>query len=127
MRYSRTWRVAKFAVWVAIGITALGLLVATLWNNLVPELFGGPMINFWQALGLLVLMRLLFMGFRPRWSQYSDHAGHWQKRWEEKMAALTPEQREKIKQAYAQRCAGKLCNWQLTRTKQAQPTHETVS
>ena len=80
MRYTRTWRIAKFAAWAALAIAALGLLVTTLWNSLIPELFGGPAITFWQALGLLVLMRVLFMGLRPRWGYRGGPAGNWQKK-----------------------------------------------
>jgi hypothetical protein len=33
-----------------------------LWNALLPELFGWRQVTFWQALGLLVLCRILFGG-----------------------------------------------------------------
>ena len=31
-----------------------------LWNWLLPDLFGAPMINYWQALGIMVLAKLIF-------------------------------------------------------------------
>ena len=43
-----------------VGIT--GLLTVGLWNLLLPSIFGLPAISFWQALGLLLLSRLLFGG-----------------------------------------------------------------
>lgn len=60
------------AKWVAIGVAAIagatvfvvlgGKVVQLLWNWLLPPLFGFPMVSFWQALGLLVLSRILFGG-----------------------------------------------------------------
>jgi hypothetical protein len=47
------------AVFASIG----GALVMLLWNWLAPALFGLRLINFWQALGLLALCRILFGGF----------------------------------------------------------------
>jgi hypothetical protein len=40
-----------------------GEAVKLLWNRLLPPLFGWPAVTFWQALGLLVLSRILFGGF----------------------------------------------------------------
>lgn len=37
-----------------------GELVKYLWNWLAPALFGGHAIGFWQALGLLLICRILF-------------------------------------------------------------------
>ena len=55
---------------ILFGIVFLGvvtLVTAGLWNALMPAIFGLGTITFWQALGLLVLSRLLFgFGFgRP--------------------------------------------------------------
>ena len=40
-----------------------GEVVMHLWNWLLPELFGWHQVTFWEALGLLVLCRILFGGF----------------------------------------------------------------
>ena len=45
---------------VAAGFSAVTML---LWNWLMPAIFGLGVISFWQALGILVLCRLLFGGF----------------------------------------------------------------
>ncbi|MDR3302352.1 MAG: hypothetical protein LBT01_07485 [Spirochaetaceae bacterium] len=47
------------ALAVAGGFAAL---VMVLWNGLLPELFGLPPLNYWQALGILALCRILFSG-----------------------------------------------------------------
>ena len=69
-------RALKFVVIVAIVLAVMSFIAMNLWNWLVPALFTGPQINFWQALGLLALSRLLFGGFRPRGPFGHGHFGH---------------------------------------------------
>ncbi len=48
---------------LAIGLFALyGWVVMQLWNWLMPSLFHLGTMDFWQALGLPLLIMLLFMG-----------------------------------------------------------------
>ena len=69
-------RWGKIIMLVALGVAALGWLVMTLWNWLMPALFdGGKEINYAQAMGILLLSRILFGGFRGhgahgRWHRY---------------------------------------------------------
>ena len=58
---------------------AVGLLVVTFsmqlaWNFVVPALFGLAPVTFWQALGLMVLMRLM-AGVLGLTRRQSKHAG----------------------------------------------------
>jgi hypothetical protein len=65
-----------------------------LWNWLVPVLFNGPVISFWQTLGLLVLSKILFSGFGGK-----GHAPHrWRGHWKEKWQNMSAEDRERFKQ-----------------------------
>ncbi|MFC5410055.1 HMG-box domain-containing protein [Larkinella bovis] len=85
-------------------VALAGFVVMHLWNWLVPVLFAGPVISFGQALGLLLLSRIL-VGFRgggwrgPGWGR-SGHPGH--PYWREKLSArwqdMTPEERQQFKQ-----------------------------
>jgi hypothetical protein len=70
-----------------------------LWNHLVPDLFRGPEITYLQALGLLVLAKLLFgCGFR----KFGGHHPHaWRRHW---LSHLSPEEREKFREKLARRC-----------------------
>lgn len=38
----------------------VGYIVMRLWNWLMPELFGLPMIGYWQAVGVLILAKIIF-------------------------------------------------------------------
>ncbi|MBK7650957.1 MAG: hypothetical protein IPJ20_09725 [Flammeovirgaceae bacterium] len=53
-------KMVMFAV-VAVCI-AFGVVMGTmyLWNWVIPEVFNGPVINFWQTLGLLALSKIFF-------------------------------------------------------------------
>jgi hypothetical protein len=75
-------------------VIALGAVTMGLWNWLVPELFAGPTITFWQALGLFILSKILFGGFGKGGSHRS---GPWKNYWKEKWSGMTPEERETFK------------------------------
>ena len=49
--------VAAFAI-VAVFIFILAYPAMLLWNALIPELFKGPYLSFWQTFGLIVLFRI---------------------------------------------------------------------
>jgi hypothetical protein len=73
---------------VLVGIAVLGWMVMALWNWVVPALFiGGRSIDYLHAMGLLILSRILFGGFRGRGGCHGHR--HW-RRWER----MTPEERE---------------------------------
>jgi len=101
----------KFCLFVAFMGLLVGFLVMTLWNNLIPAIFQSPVITFWQALGLLVLSRLLFTGFFRPFGWAANRSSSWRRRWEKKMESLSPEEREKIRQAYERRCGGSFRAW----------------
>jgi len=70
-----------------------GQIVRLLWNWLLPPLFGWHTITFWQALGLLVLCRVLFGGLGLGGSAGSNI----RRRVAERMERMTPEERERFR------------------------------
>lgn len=56
------WKKAAFMIPVFIigAIMLVGLVVMLLWNGIMPEVFGLGIITIWQALGLIILGRILF-------------------------------------------------------------------
>lgn len=48
------------ALYVAVMAIFAAWPIQLLWNWLVPTLFGGPIVTFWQAFGLMALSGLLF-------------------------------------------------------------------
>jgi hypothetical protein len=99
MRRNRFVRGARFILFAIVAATALSFVVMSLWNWLMPALFGLHLISFGQALGLLVLSRLLLGGFRSRWG-----GGHWRGRMMERWAQMTPEERDKFRAGMQGRC-----------------------
>jgi len=81
----------------------IGTAVMWLWNILVPELFHGPTITYWQAIGLLVLSRILVGSF-GKGHRYSNKR-RWG-RWKEKMESMNPEERAKLRELWKKRCCG---------------------
>src|SRR4051812_40307973 len=98
----RYWmlRGLKFALFAAVVVAALSLAVMCLWNWLMPALFNGHAIGFWEAMRLLVLSKILFGGFRGRFGG----SGHWRRRMMERWAQMTPEEREKFREGMRSRC-----------------------
>jgi hypothetical protein len=90
----------RFALFGALAIAVVSFVFMSLWNWLTPPLFGWRAITIWQALGLLVLSRFLFGGFRGR----MGYGGPWRRRMAERWEQMTPEEREKFRQGMRGRC-----------------------
>ena len=54
MKNNRVLRGLKFVLFAIVFAAVFGLVVMSLWNWLMPALFGWHVITYWQALGLLV-------------------------------------------------------------------------
>ena len=103
MRGPIRWVVKGMAfVVVMLGVVAaMGFVAMSLWNALVPALFHGPALEYWQALGLLILCRLLFGGVRGRGGWH----GHWRQRmWRERWERMSPEERAQLRERFGHRC-----------------------
>jgi hypothetical protein len=106
-------RGVKILACVALGILAIfliGYVTMSLWNWLVPALFNGPVLTFWQALGLLFLSKILFGGFGGKrgWSNHPARQAQWKARFFNKFSSMTPEERELVKQKMKE----KWCHWE---------------
>ncbi len=97
--------VLKFLAFAILGVAVLGFVVMELWNALVPALFNGPLIGFWQAAGLLLLSHILLRGWSPCRSSHRWRQDRWRHKFEEKLASLSPEEREKMKEEWRNRCS----------------------
>jgi hypothetical protein len=72
---------------IAAGFSAAVML---LWNWLMPAIFSLGMINFWQALGMLILSRILFGSYGMY--RMHDRKNFIRKKWMQ----MTPEQRQEF-------------------------------
>jgi Ca2+/H+ antiporter, TMEM165/GDT1 family len=102
----RNWG-KRIAIMIGIGVIAIFVfssIVMLLWNNVLTSVLHLSAISFWQALGILVLSKILFSGF-GRGGGYRGHfwrRGMMQRKWE----SMTPEEREQFKENLRNRCGG---------------------
>lgn len=87
-----------------VAILVFGLVVMSLWNAILPAVLGVKAISFMQALGILLLSKILFGGFGG-----GRHRGGWRNKgkWMEmkdKFSQMTPEEREKFKAEWKNKC-----------------------
>jgi len=80
----------KILKYVGFGILGLGFIAGaifvtmSLWNWLVPELFNGPVIGYWQTAGLFILSKILFAGLSPKHHHDYKRDNVWRRKYMEK-------------------------------------------
>jgi hypothetical protein len=86
MWYRWFYRAPLFLILGGALILLVGYVVMLLWNALIPALFQGPVVTFWQAVGIMVLLKILFHNHHySRWHGHGWHR-HWKHRFETKLA-----------------------------------------
>lgn len=109
-----------FPFFAGIAALVLGGLVMLLWNAILPALLDISPIRYWQAVGLLLLCRILFgnfggrMGGGPgRWNRnlQNDEPGSEDNKqpfgggpWRGKWMNMTSEERLKFREEMRRRC-----------------------
>ena len=88
---------------VIAAILVFGFVVMSLWNAILPAVLGVKAISFIQALGILLLSKILFGGFGR--GGFRRGPGHeWKQQMQEKWSVMSPEEREKFKAEWKNRC-----------------------
>jgi uncharacterized membrane protein len=85
---------------VVVAFVVFGFVTMQLWNWLMPAIFGSRTISFLQAIGLVLLSKILLGGFRPPWAGRRHWRQHMAERWER----MTPEERERFQAGMRGRC-----------------------
>ena len=101
----RPWKFLLIPFGIAGMVLLLGGTVQYLWNYILPPVIGVGALTFWQAVGLLVLCRLLFGGFG------GGRRGGWDGRrrggppaMRERWMNMNEEERARFKEEWRQRC-----------------------
>jgi hypothetical protein len=94
-RGNRFFKVLNIVVMVVVAITVVSFVTMHLWNWLMPAVFGLRTISWAQALGLLLLGKLLFGGFHKHGGCGRGRA--WKRGMQEKWAQMSPEERERFR------------------------------
>ena len=88
---------------ILAAVALLGLIVMQLWNNILPAVTGVKALSYWQAVGLLLLCKLLFGSFRPGSPGFRRGGeGHWRN----KLMNMSEEERVKFKEEWRARRFG---------------------
>jgi hypothetical protein len=91
---------------ILLGIAAIALfsfIVMSLWNAILVPVLHISAVSFWQALGILVLSKILFGGFRGR-GRWGGGGHHWNQEMKQKWQNMSPEEREQMKQQWRDKC-----------------------
>lgn len=104
------WIFKKVLMVLLFGTAAIflfGFIVMNLWNAILPAVLHVGVISFWQALGILILCKILFGGFHggrgrgPRgWGD--KMRGNMREKW----MNMSDQEREQFRQQWKNRCAG---------------------
>ncbi len=98
----RTKRFVFIPIAIVAGVALFSWVVMLLWNGILPAILGISAITYCQALGILVLSKILFGGFRcgHGHGKFHQHASEMHSRW----LHMSPEEREKMKTEWKGQC-----------------------
>ena len=98
------------AVMILVFCTAFVMLfsyiVMRLWNGILPDVIGVKVISFWQAMGILVLSKILFSGFGGFAQKKEQFRNRFRQKMLDKWEHMTPEEKQKFKDEWKNRCRG---------------------
>ncbi len=91
-----------FFLFMLLALFATSGVVMYLWNAVLPVVTGVRMINYWQAMGLLVLSRILFghfsFGGKSRRPDFNSS------RFREKLMDMSEHEKYRFKEEWEKRC-----------------------
>ena len=79
----------KILKYVGFGILGLIFIFGSiwvtmlLWNSLIPSLFQGPVLGYWQTAGLFILSKILLTGLSPSGGGHKPKR-EWHRKYHEK-------------------------------------------
>lgn len=100
-----------FLTFFIAAILLFGFIVMGLWNAILPLVLGVKTISFWQALGILILSKILFGGFGGRGWRGSPE---WKQKMKQRFENMSAEEREQFKAEWKNRCGGRWGRFEKT-------------
>ena len=90
-----------FPLFIVLALLAFSFAVYWLWNNVLVAVVSVKPVTYWQAMGLLILCRILLGGFRagPRAGGPSQGGPAWREKWQQ----MSDEDRAKFKNEWRRR------------------------
>lgn len=93
----KTLKVLKYIGFGILGVAFVFLViwvVMVLWNWLIPSLFNGPVLTYWQTAGLFLLSKILLTGIAPRGGHDKSHNKDWRKKYQGKYGSWCEDAKE---------------------------------
>ena len=104
MNYRRRRRFFFFPLIPIAAALLFGLIVMLLWNAILPQVTNAPPLGYWQAVGLLVLCRILFGNFRGRPQFGPGREWRGGPPWRSKWMNMSDEEKAKFREEWRKRC-----------------------
>ena len=99
----KRWFLIPLVVIAAIFI--MGAVVMYLWNAIIPHVFTSVgSLSYCQAIGILILSKILFGGFRKGGGSHGGWRRDRGRQWKEKWMSMSEEERAKFKEEWKSRC-----------------------
>lgn len=105
MKQQKMKRKLSYAIFYLLVFILLGFAVMFLWNYFLPRIFRVTEINYWQALGLMLLCRILFGTFNFRWPY--GKRGESSRFLKHKLMSMDESDRAAFKEEWRKRCEQK--------------------
>ena len=100
--YNRRKRFLWIPFFVLLSGALLSLAVMWLWNHVLTEVVPVKTITFWQALGLMLLSRLLFGNWPGRGGRWGGGGPAWKAKWQQ----MTDEEKARFRDQWHRRRGG---------------------
>jgi len=103
--YQYNWRKRRF-FFIPIflfGLFAMSAIVMILWNAIIPAVSGILPLSYWQAMGVLILCRILFSGFKFR-GNHGHRPPFMHPSLRNRLMEMTDEERAQFKNQWRERC-----------------------
>ena len=85
------------------GLFAMSAIVMLLWNAVLPKVTGALPMDYWQAMAIFVLSRILFSGFHFR-GHHGRRPPFMHPSVGNKLLEMNDEEREQFKNQWKERC-----------------------
>jgi Ca2+/H+ antiporter, TMEM165/GDT1 family len=104
----RFWfgKAVMILIFCTVFIVLFSFIVMSLWNAILPAVLGVKVITFWQAMGILVLSKILFSGFGGLHHKREQFKNRFRQKMMAKWENMSPEERQKFKDEWKNRCGG---------------------
>lgn len=105
-RKSNNWKMKKLfkGLFMLCLLLLFPFIIMSLWNAILPEVLDARTITYWQALGLFLLSRILFGGFRCGGSKRCGRPGFGKAGFRQKFMNMSDEEKIAFKERWKNRC-----------------------